>query len=56
VKYLLIIEVEKESTNEVTDDAWVPNATDVADEIRHAMLRKDLDTGWVITNVEAPAR
>lgn len=48
---VLKVEVEKDPTNEVTDDAWCPYARDVAEEIATKMVGRDLDTGWLIRSV-----
>lgn len=43
--------VEKNPTNEVRSNAWLPDRHDVADRVREALLRSD-DPGWDIVRVE----
>lgn len=56
MKVNLIIEIEKDPTNEVEDDAWCPYVRDVAQEVATLMVGRDLDTGWLVRSVEPDLR
>lgn len=52
----LILEIEKDPTNEVEDDAWCPYARDVAEEVSQRVVGRDFDTGWLVRSVKPDTR
>lgn len=56
MKIRLIVEIEKERTNEVNGDAWCPLAHDVAEQVGRLVVGRDLDTGWQVRSVKGAER